>query len=63
MGWIRDYPPAETKGKKLLGAAVAGGIVPPDMADLSHKASFFVVELKGESAALITPDDFVPKIW
>jgi len=62
MQWIRDYPPAETKGKKLLGA-IAGGEIAPDMADLAHQSGFFVLELKGESTELISPDDFKPKIW
>ena len=62
MQWIRDYPPAETKGKKLLGA-IAGGDVPPDIADIAHEKGFFVLELKGESTELISPPDFKPKIW
>ena len=62
MQWIRDYPPAETKGKKLLGA-IAGGEIPPGVANLAHEAGFFVVELKGESTELISPADFQPKIW
>ena len=62
MQWIWDYPPAETKGKKLLGA-IAGGEIAPDMADLAHQSGFFVLVLKGESTDLISPDDFKPKIW
>ena len=62
MQWIRDYPPPETKEKKLLGA-IAGGEIRPDVADLAHKSGFFVLELKGESTELISPDDFKPKIW
>jgi len=62
MQWIRDYPPAETKGKKLLGA-VAGGEIELDMVDLAHQSGFFVLVLKGESTELISPDDFMPKIW
>ena len=63
MERIRKYPPAEAKGKKLLGA-IAGGAVDPDVKDYAHKAGFFALELKGESVALIPlPDGFSPKIW
>ena len=63
MNRIRKYPPAEVKGKKLLGA-IAGGIVPPDVKDSAYKAGFFVIELQGESVALAPPPDgFSPKIW
>ena len=62
MQWIRDYPPPETKEKKLLGA-IAGGEVAPDMANLAHQAGFFVLELKGKLTELISPADFKPRIW
>ncbi|MCL1994154.1 MAG: hypothetical protein FWG66_14510 [Spirochaetes bacterium] len=51
---IRDNPPAEAKGKKLLGA-VAGGTVGPEVRDLAFECGFFVLELKGEAVELLPP--------
>ena len=63
MQRIQKYPPAEVKGKKLLGA-IAGGIVPPDVRNTAYQCGFFVIELKGESASLVPPPEgFSPKIW
>ena len=63
MSRIKKYPPAEVKGKKLLGA-IAGGIVQPDARSLAHEAGFFVLELKGESVELVpSPDGFSPREW
>jgi predicted AAA+ superfamily ATPase len=63
MGRILRYPPAETVGKKLLGA-VAGGVVGPDIQEYAHNAGFFVLELKGDNVALVPPSaGFSPKIW
>ncbi|MDR0708080.1 MAG: hypothetical protein LBF60_09470 [Treponema sp.] len=63
MSLIRKYPPAETVGKKLLGA-MAGGVVDPDVRDYAYKAGFFVLELSGESVNLLKPPEgFVPKHW
>ena len=63
MSLIREYPPAEVKGKKLLGA-FACGVVSPEVRDYAHDAGFFVLELKGEAVDLIPPPDgFSPKIW
>ena len=63
MGLIRRYPPAEAKGKKLLGA-IAGASVPLDVRHYAHNAGFFVLELKGESVALIPPPEgFVVREW
>jgi len=63
MGLIRKYPLAQTVGKKLLGA-VAAGTIEPDMRDKAHEAGFFVIELKGSSAALVPPPEgFMPKEW
>jgi len=57
---IRDNPPAEAKGKKLLGA-VAGGSVPPDVRDFAFECGFFVLELKGEAVELLpAPAGFSP---
>jgi hypothetical protein len=63
MSLIRKYPPAETKGKKLIGA-MAGGVVDSDVRDYAHKAGFFVLELTGESVTLIKPpENFKAKEW
>jgi predicted nuclease with TOPRIM domain len=63
MELIRKYPPAETVGKKLLGA-MAGGVVDPDVRDYAQKCGFFVLELKGEAVRLIKPPKgFKPKEW
>ncbi|GHU74333.1 hypothetical protein FACS189450_15000 [Spirochaetia bacterium] len=63
MELIRKYPPAECKGKKLLGA-MAGGTVDPDVQRYAQSAGFFVLELTGESVRLVeTPKDFEPRQW
>ena len=63
MRLIRKYPPAEAKGKKLLGA-IAGASVSPDVQAYAHNAGFFVLELTGESVALIPPPEgFVVPEW
>ena len=63
MKLIHQYPPAEAKRKKLLGA-IAGTSVMQEVQEYAHKAGFFVLELKGEAVALIKPpDDFIAKEW
>jgi len=63
MKLIREYPPAEVKGKKLLGA-FACGVVSPEVRNYAHEAGFFVLELKGEAVDLAPlPRDFSPGIW
>jgi len=63
MERIRKYPPAEVKGKQLLGA-MAGGAVNPDVQNYAYKAGFFILELQGESVALVPPPEgFTPKVW
>jgi archaellum component FlaC len=63
MELIRKYPPAETKGKKLLGA-MAGGVVDADVRDYAHSAGLFVLELTGESVKLVErPREFTPREW
>jgi hypothetical protein len=63
MELIRKYPPAETKGKKLLGA-MAGGVVDSDIRDYAHNVGFFVLELAGESVKLVElPPGFTPREW
>ncbi|MDR1786983.1 MAG: hypothetical protein LBR16_00815, partial [Treponema sp.] len=54
MALIRKHPPAETVGKKLVGA-VAGGFVPAEVRDYAHAQGFFVLELNGESVSLAEP--------
>ncbi|MCL2381871.1 MAG: restriction endonuclease, SacI family [Treponema sp.] len=63
MDLIRKYPPAETVGKKLLGA-FACGVIDPDVRDYAHAAGFFVLELKGEAVDLVPPpESFSPRQW
>ena len=63
MSLIREYPPAEVKDKKLLGA-FACGVVSPEVRDYAHETGFFVLELKGEAVDLIpAPDGLSPKVW
>jgi hypothetical protein len=63
MELIRKYPPAEVNGKKMLGA-IAGGVVPPETRDYAQAAGFFVLELTGESVALLdAPKDFIAREW
>jgi hypothetical protein len=63
MQLIRQYPPAEVKGKKLLGAIV-GGVVTPEVREYAELNGFFVLELTGEDVRLLEPPkDFHPKEW
>jgi hypothetical protein len=63
MELIRQYPPAEVKGKSLLGA-MAGAEVDPDIVNLAYANGFFVLELAGESVRLVSPpSDFTPREW
>jgi hypothetical protein len=63
MYLIRQYPPAEVKGKKLLGAIV-GGVVMPEVREYTEQNGFFVLELTGEDVRLLEPPkDFQPKEW
>jgi hypothetical protein len=63
MELIRKYPPAETVGKKLVGA-VAGGFVPAEVRDYAHAQGFFVLELNGESVSLAEPSEgFKAREW
>jgi predicted RNase H-like nuclease (RuvC/YqgF family) len=63
MDLIRQYPPAECKGKKLLGA-MAGGTVDSDVQEYAHSVGFFVLELTGESVELAErPAGFAPREW
>jgi hypothetical protein len=63
MQLIRQYPPAEVKGKKLLGAIV-GAVVTPEAREYAEQNGFFVLELTGEDVRLLEPPEgFQPKEW
>jgi hypothetical protein len=63
MERILKYPPAECKGKKLIGA-LAGGIVESDVKNYAHSVGFFVLELSGESVQLAeAPAGFTARQW
>jgi hypothetical protein len=63
MQLIRKYPPAETKGKRLLGA-IAGAVVTPEAREYAEKNGFFVFDLTGEDVRLLESEkDFQPKEW
>jgi hypothetical protein len=63
MQLIREYPPAEVKGKKLLGAIV-GAVVTPEAREYAGQNGFFVLELTGEDIRLLEPpSNFQPKEW
>jgi len=63
MELIRQYPPAEVKGKKLLGAIV-GAVVTPEAREYAEQSGFFVLELTGEDVRLLEPPKgFQPKEW
>jgi len=63
MQLIRKFPP-ELIGNKQLLAAMAGGLVDPDVKEYAYKSGFFVLELTGESVHLIPPPEgFEPKKW
>ena len=60
MQLIRKYPPAETKGKRLIGA-IAAAVVYPEVREYAEKSGFFVLELTGEDIRLLDPPkDFQP---
>jgi Asp-tRNA(Asn)/Glu-tRNA(Gln) amidotransferase A subunit family amidase len=63
MQLIRQFPPAEMKGKKLLGAIV-GAVVLPEAREYAEKNGLFVLELTGEDVRLLTSQEgFQPKEW
>jgi hypothetical protein len=63
MELIKKYPPAEVKGKFLLGA-MAGGEVDSDVASFAYANGFFVLELAGEAVRLVSPPSgFTPREW
>ena len=63
MQLISQFPPAEVKGKKLLGA-IAGAVVTPAARVYAEQNGFFVLELTGEDVRLLEPPKgFQPKEW
>jgi hypothetical protein len=63
MQLIHKFPPAEAKGKRLLGA-IAGAVVTPEAREYAEECGFFVLELSGEDAQLLENEkDFQPKEW
>jgi hypothetical protein len=63
MQLIHTYPPAEAKGKKLLGA-IAAVVVDPGIREYAEESGFFVLELTGEDVRLLEPPKgFKPKEW
>jgi hypothetical protein len=60
MELIQKYPPAECRGKKLLGA-MAGAAVNEEVRDYAHELGLFVLELTGDFVRLAeTPPGFKP---
>ncbi|GHV05277.1 hypothetical protein FACS189485_12010 [Spirochaetia bacterium] len=63
MDLIRQFPPNQCGGKKLLGA-MAGGAVDTDVCSYAHSAGLFVLELTGDSVSLVkAPEGFAPRQW
>ena len=61
MKLIRQYPPAEARGKTLLGA-IAAGAINPEVREYAEQNGFFVLELSGENVYLLDPPQgFKPK--
>jgi uncharacterized coiled-coil protein SlyX len=63
MQLIRQYPPPEVIGKKLMGAML-GAVVTPEAREYAEQNGFFVLELTGENVLLLEPPNgFQPKEW
>jgi hypothetical protein len=63
MDLLMQYPPAEIKGKKVLGA-MACGVEDTKISDYAFGKGFFVMQLTGDTAVLATPPaDFAPYEW
>ncbi|GHT75607.1 hypothetical protein FACS189456_7390 [Bacteroidia bacterium] len=63
MEKLMRYPPAEIKGKKVLGA-MACGVFDADVRDYAFSNGLFVLELTGDTAHLATPPaNFTPQEW
>ncbi|GHV61089.1 hypothetical protein FACS1894195_1070 [Bacteroidia bacterium] len=60
---LMQYPPAEIKGKKVMGA-MACGVVDDRVRDYAFSKGLFVLELTGDAADLATPPaNFTPQEW
>jgi uncharacterized membrane protein YqiK len=60
---LMKFPPAEVKGKTVLGA-MACGVLDPEVRDYAFGKGFFVLDLTGDTVALASPpSDFVPREW
>jgi hypothetical protein len=60
---LLQYPPAEVKGKKVLGA-MACGVLDEKVRDYAFSKGFFVIELTGDTAQLVPPPEgFKPQEW
>ena len=63
MQLIRQYPPIEITGKKLL-SAIVGAVVTPEAREYAEQNGFFVLELTGEDVRLLEPpENFQPREW
>jgi hypothetical protein len=63
MQLIRQYPPPEVQGKKLL-SAIVGAVVTPEAREYAEQNGFFVLELTGQDVRLLEPpENFQPKEW
>jgi hypothetical protein len=63
MNLIQQYPPAEVRGKKLLGALAAAAVL-FEAREYAERNGFFVLELSGEDVRLLEPSkDFRPREW
>jgi len=63
MQLIRQYPPIEVTGKKLL-SAIVGAVVTPEAWEYAEQNGFFVLELTGQDVRLLDPpENFQPKEW
>jgi hypothetical protein len=63
MEKLTKYPPAEVKGKTVLGA-MACGVLDPEVRDYAFSKGLFVLELTGDTVALASPPSgFVPREW
>ncbi|GHV67872.1 hypothetical protein FACS1894199_14180 [Bacteroidia bacterium] len=60
---LMQYPPAEIKEKKVMGA-MACGVVDDRVRDYAFSKGLFVLELTGDAADLATPPaNFTPQEW
>jgi hypothetical protein len=63
MDLLMQYPPAEIKGKKVLGA-MACGVLDTKVSNYAFNKGFFVMQLTGDTAVLATPPaNFEPQEW